>query len=177
MLQYYCAFLHKSSKQPFLNPVFFPPSHVHCPLQMRFLQCPPDLTGKTNYFDEADLFYSSPLNWLKEEFHGNSTLLPSHLVFFSVLKQVWKPHNNPLVVLDSRVLGLLRQCPILGIEVVPWALLLPEVLRSQLGQVTSSHYQTSYKHMCILFFQWDLSIECISDYQNKSMWSPTNPAS
>ncbi|KAJ6664343.1 hypothetical protein lerEdw1_008562 [Lerista edwardsae] len=66
-------------------------SHVHCPLQMRFLQCPPDLTGKTNYHDEADLFYSNPLNWLKEEFHGNSTLLPSHLVLFSVLQQDISP--------------------------------------------------------------------------------------
>ncbi|XP_062998904.1 GPI mannosyltransferase 3 [Elgaria multicarinata webbii] len=61
-------------------------SHVHCPLQLRFLQCPPDLTGRKDYLDEADLFYASPLKWLREEF-SNATLLPSHLVLFSVLEQ------------------------------------------------------------------------------------------
>ncbi|XP_048812839.1 GPI mannosyltransferase 3 [Lagopus muta] len=61
-------------------------SHVHCPLKMRFLQCPPDLTGNESYVDEADLFYSNPLGWLNKEFY-NDTLLPSHLIFFSVLEQ------------------------------------------------------------------------------------------
>ncbi|KAI6078079.1 GPI mannosyltransferase 3 [Aix galericulata] len=61
-------------------------SHVHCPLKMRFLQCPPDLTGNESYIDEADVFYSNPLGWLNKEFH-NDTLLPSHLIFFSVLEQ------------------------------------------------------------------------------------------
>ncbi|NWI09337.1 PIGB mannosyltransferase, partial [Crypturellus soui] len=61
-------------------------SHVHCPLKMRFLQCPPDLTGNESYIDEADLFYSNPLAWLNEEFYSD-TLLPSHLIIFSVLEQ------------------------------------------------------------------------------------------
>ncbi|KAM6060864.1 GPI mannosyltransferase 3 isoform 3-T3 [Theristicus caerulescens] len=61
-------------------------SHVHCPLKMRFLQCPPDLTGNDSYVDEADVFYSNPLGWLNKEFY-NDTLLPSHLIFFSVLEQ------------------------------------------------------------------------------------------
>ncbi|KAM3828390.1 GPI mannosyltransferase 3 isoform 2-T2 [Vipera latastei] len=61
-------------------------SHIHCPLQMRFLQCPPDLMGRSNYLDEADLFYSHPLQWLNKEF-PNATQLPSHLVFFNVLEQ------------------------------------------------------------------------------------------
>ncbi|NXH66291.1 PIGB mannosyltransferase, partial [Hydrobates tethys] len=61
-------------------------SHVHCPLKMRFLQCPPDLMGNESYIDEADVFYSNPLGWLNKEFH-NDTLLPSHLIFFSVLEQ------------------------------------------------------------------------------------------
>ncbi|XP_040979665.1 GPI mannosyltransferase 3 isoform X3 [Aquila chrysaetos chrysaetos] len=61
-------------------------SHVHCPLKMRFLQCPPDLTGNESYIDEADVFYSNPLGWLNKEFY-NDTLLPSHLIFFSVLEQ------------------------------------------------------------------------------------------
>ncbi|KAH0619758.1 hypothetical protein JD844_014015 [Phrynosoma platyrhinos] len=66
-------------------------SHIHCPLQLRFLQCPPDLTGRTNYQDEADLFYSAPLGWLQEEFAANTSLLPSHMVLFSVLEQDISP--------------------------------------------------------------------------------------
>ncbi|XP_061450809.1 GPI mannosyltransferase 3 isoform X2 [Rhineura floridana] len=65
-------------------------SHVHCPLELRFLQCPPDLTGRTNYLDEADLFYTDPLHWLKGKF-SNITLLPTHLVFFSALEQAISP--------------------------------------------------------------------------------------
>ncbi|XP_026537908.1 GPI mannosyltransferase 3 [Notechis scutatus] len=61
-------------------------SHIHCPLQMRFLQCPPNLMGRSNYLDEADLFYSHPLPWLNKEF-PNTTQLPSHLVFFNGLEQ------------------------------------------------------------------------------------------
>ncbi|XP_073159909.1 GPI mannosyltransferase 3 isoform X2 [Lepidochelys kempii] len=60
-------------------------SHVHCPLPMRFLRCPPDLTGNESYLDEADIFYSNPLKWLNEEFYNGT--LPTHLVFFSVLEQ------------------------------------------------------------------------------------------
>ncbi|XP_077041457.1 GPI alpha-1,2-mannosyltransferase 3 isoform X2 [Agelaius phoeniceus] len=61
-------------------------SHVHCPLKMRFLQCPPDLSGNASYVDEADVFYSNPLGWLNKEFY-NDTLLPSHLILFNVLEQ------------------------------------------------------------------------------------------
>ncbi|XP_051053896.1 GPI mannosyltransferase 3 isoform X1 [Phodopus roborovskii] len=61
-------------------------SHVHCPLSMRFLQCPPDLTGKTQYLDEADMFYLNPLSWLQQEFGSNASL-PTHLVTFSVLEK------------------------------------------------------------------------------------------
>ncbi|KAF5925406.1 hypothetical protein HPG69_001851 [Diceros bicornis minor] len=61
-------------------------SHVHYPLPMRFLQCPPDLTGKSQYLDEADIFYLNPLNWLYKEFHNDSTL-PTHLIIFSVLEE------------------------------------------------------------------------------------------
>ncbi|XP_020836943.1 GPI alpha-1,2-mannosyltransferase 3 [Phascolarctos cinereus] len=61
-------------------------SHVHCPLPMRFLQCPPDLIGKENYLDEADKFYLNPLSWLNEEF-SSSILLPTHLIIFSVLEE------------------------------------------------------------------------------------------
>ncbi|XP_026635201.1 GPI mannosyltransferase 3 isoform X1 [Microtus ochrogaster] len=61
-------------------------SHVHCPLSMRFLQCPPDLTGKSQYLDEADMFYLNPLSWLQQEFRSNASL-PTHLVTFSVLEK------------------------------------------------------------------------------------------
>ncbi|XP_012971538.1 GPI mannosyltransferase 3 [Mesocricetus auratus] len=61
-------------------------SHVHCPLSMRFLQCPPDLTGKAQYLDEADVFYLNPLSWLRQEFRSNASL-PTHLVTFSVLEK------------------------------------------------------------------------------------------
>ncbi|XP_045863329.1 GPI mannosyltransferase 3 isoform X2 [Meles meles] len=61
-------------------------SHVHYPLPMRFLQCPPDLTGKSQYLDEADIFYLNPLNWLDKEFHNDSTL-PTHLIIFSILEE------------------------------------------------------------------------------------------
>jgi phosphatidylinositol glycan class B len=56
---------------------------------MRFLQCPPDLTGKTQYLDEADIFYLNPLNWLHKEFHNDASL-PTHLIIFSVLEEVSK---------------------------------------------------------------------------------------
>ncbi|XP_065404021.1 GPI mannosyltransferase 3 isoform X2 [Macaca fascicularis] len=61
-------------------------SHVHCPLPMRFLQCPPDLTGKSQYLDEADVFYLNPLNWLHREFHDDASL-PTHLITFSILEE------------------------------------------------------------------------------------------
>lgn len=61
-------------------------SHVHHPLPMRFLQCPPNLTGESHYHDEADTFYLNPSKWLDKEFHKNSTL-PTHLFIFSVLEE------------------------------------------------------------------------------------------
>lgn len=65
-------------------------SHVHYPLPMRFLQCPPDLTGKTDYLVEADMFYLNPLKWLYMEFQNDSQL-PTHLIIFSVLEEEISP--------------------------------------------------------------------------------------
>ncbi|KAM9714779.1 GPI mannosyltransferase 3 isoform 2-T2 [Dama dama] len=65
-------------------------SHVHYPLPMRFLQCPPDLTGKTDYLVEADMFYLNPLKWLYMEFQNDSSL-PTHLIIFSVLEEEISP--------------------------------------------------------------------------------------
>ena len=69
-------------------------SYVHQNLSMRFLECPP--SDKPRYIDEADKFFSKPLEWLTEEFqpsHSDSSSkqldhLPSHLVFFSGLLPV-----------------------------------------------------------------------------------------
>ncbi|XP_045679883.1 GPI mannosyltransferase 3 isoform X2 [Phyllostomus hastatus] len=80
-------------------------SHVHYPLPMRFLQCPPDLTGKSQYLDEADLFYQNPLSWLYEEFHNNSTL-PTYLILFSILEE-W---NVTIMLLRATHCALTHTC-------------------------------------------------------------------
>ncbi|RMB94410.1 hypothetical protein DUI87_29221 [Hirundo rustica rustica] len=79
-------FLQEQRKADLILLNCIPVGHVHCPLKMRFLQCPPNLTGNESYVDEADVFYSNPLGWLNKEFY-NDTLLPSHLILFNVLEQ------------------------------------------------------------------------------------------
>uniref|UniRef100_A0A3Q2FPT4 Mannosyltransferase n=1 Tax=Cyprinodon variegatus TaxID=28743 RepID=A0A3Q2FPT4_CYPVA len=71
----------------FLMPCHSTPfySHVHCPLKMRFLECPPDL-GEDGYFEEAAQFYNNPLLWLRTSFPYKSSL-PTHLVLFDVLEK------------------------------------------------------------------------------------------
>ncbi|XP_055363363.1 GPI mannosyltransferase 3 isoform X2 [Betta splendens] len=71
----------------FLMPCHSTPhySHVHCPLKMRFLECPPDL-GEKGYVDEAEQFYDDPLLWLQTSFPYKSSL-PTHLIFFDVLEK------------------------------------------------------------------------------------------
>ncbi|XP_075905542.1 GPI alpha-1,2-mannosyltransferase 3 [Nelusetta ayraudi] len=71
----------------FLMPCHSTPfySHVHCPMKMRFLECPPDL-GQDGYVEEAARFYSDPLIWLRTSFPYKSSL-PSHLVLFNVLEK------------------------------------------------------------------------------------------
>ncbi|XP_035276010.1 GPI mannosyltransferase 3 [Anguilla anguilla] len=72
----------------FLMPCHSTPfySHMHCPIGMRFLQCPPDLTGSKSYVDEADLFFADPNGWLRTTY-PNPASLPSHMVFFDVLEE------------------------------------------------------------------------------------------
>ncbi|KTG02930.1 hypothetical protein cypCar_00044850 [Cyprinus carpio] len=72
----------------FLMPCHSTPlySHLHCPLKLRFLECPPDLTGNKEYVDEADVFFSNPLHWLQTSFPSQSTL-PSHIVLFDCLEK------------------------------------------------------------------------------------------
>lgn len=71
----------------FLMPCHSTPyySHIHCPIRMRFLECPPDL-GQEGYVDEADIFYRDPLLWLRTSFPYKSSL-PTHLLLFNVLEQ------------------------------------------------------------------------------------------
>uniref|UniRef100_A0A8C2EXF8 Mannosyltransferase n=1 Tax=Cyprinus carpio TaxID=7962 RepID=A0A8C2EXF8_CYPCA len=72
----------------FLMPCHSTPlySHLHCPLNLRFLECPPDLTGNEEYVDEADVFFSNPLHWLRTSFPSQSTL-PSHILLFDCLEK------------------------------------------------------------------------------------------
>ncbi|KAM7424081.1 hypothetical protein PAMA_000437 [Pampus argenteus] len=71
----------------FLMPCHSTPfySHVHCPVKMRFLECPPDL-GEESYVDEAERFYDDPLHWLRTSFPYKSSL-PTHLILFDVLEK------------------------------------------------------------------------------------------
>ncbi|XP_061670107.1 GPI mannosyltransferase 3-like isoform X1 [Syngnathoides biaculeatus] len=60
-------------------------SHVHCPLKMRFLECPPDL-GQADYVNESDRFNEDPLLWLQTSYpHARSR--PTHLVLFDVMEK------------------------------------------------------------------------------------------
>ncbi|XP_028811554.1 GPI alpha-1,2-mannosyltransferase 3 isoform X1 [Denticeps clupeoides] len=90
-LQPLCDHVTPNSSQTqvlFLMPCHSTPffSHIHCPLKMRFLECPPDLTGDMNYVDEADAFYTDPGRWLARTYPYKESL-PSHIVFFDVLEQ------------------------------------------------------------------------------------------
>ncbi|XP_056121925.1 GPI mannosyltransferase 3 [Rhinichthys klamathensis goyatoka] len=77
-----------STELLFLMPCHSTPlySHLHCPLKLRFLECPPDLTANEEYVDEAAVFFSNPLHWLRTSFPSQSTL-PSHIVLFDFLEK------------------------------------------------------------------------------------------
>ncbi|XP_008335169.1 GPI mannosyltransferase 3 [Cynoglossus semilaevis] len=71
----------------FLMPCHSTPyySHIHCPIKMKFLECPPDL-GQEGYVDEAKTFFTEPLHWLTVTF-SNQSSLPTHLILFDVLEE------------------------------------------------------------------------------------------
>ncbi|TTD92248.1 GPI mannosyltransferase 3 [Bagarius yarrelli] len=80
-----------SSPEPrvlFLMPCHSTPlySHLHCPISLRFLECPPDLRGDPDYVDESAKFYMDPLGWLGTSYPNGSSL-PSHLVLFHPLEE------------------------------------------------------------------------------------------
>ncbi|KAJ0056182.1 hypothetical protein NL108_003478, partial [Boleophthalmus pectinirostris] len=88
-LQSLCDVSRSNNLQPnvlFLMPCHSTPyySHLHCPISMRFLECPPNLGD--SYVDESAIFYDDPLQWLKASFPYKSSL-PSHLVMFDVLEK------------------------------------------------------------------------------------------
>lgn len=88
-LQSLCDVRGNSRLQPnvlFLMPCHSTPyySHLHCPIKMRFLECPPNL-GE-GYVDESVIFYDNPLQWLRASYPYKSSL-PSHLVMFDVLEK------------------------------------------------------------------------------------------
>uniref|UniRef100_UPI00358E75BB GPI mannosyltransferase 3-like isoform X2 n=1 Tax=Myxine glutinosa TaxID=7769 RepID=UPI00358E75BB len=72
----------------FLTPCHATPfySHIHCPLSMRFLECPPPLLYMKDNRDEAAEFYVDPKSWLEHEFQSSS--LPTHVVLFNTLEEV-----------------------------------------------------------------------------------------
>ncbi|KAA0715260.1 GPI mannosyltransferase 3 [Triplophysa tibetana] len=72
----------------FLMPCHSTPlySHLHCPLKLRFLECPPDLTGNKEYVDEAEMFFSDPLSWMRRSF-SSQEMLPTHVVMFDCLEK------------------------------------------------------------------------------------------
>ncbi|KAJ8272394.1 hypothetical protein COCON_G00112530 [Conger conger] len=87
-LQQLCDITDPQPEILFLMPCHSTPfySHMHCPIRMRFLECPPDLTGSKSYVDEADLFFADPNGWLRSAY-PNPESLPSHMVFFDTLEQ------------------------------------------------------------------------------------------
>ncbi|XP_077475875.1 GPI alpha-1,2-mannosyltransferase 3-like isoform X2 [Stigmatopora argus] len=60
-------------------------SHVHCPLKMRFLECPPDL-GRPDYENKSDRFNENPLLWLRT-WYPHAPSLPTHLILFDVMEK------------------------------------------------------------------------------------------
>jgi len=71
----------------FLMPCHSTPlySHIHTNITTRFLHCEPNLSGSTNYTEEADQFYADPVKWL--EVNLQSSTKPTHLVMFDVLEK------------------------------------------------------------------------------------------
>jgi phosphatidylinositol glycan class B len=67
----------------FLMPCHSTPfySHVHLNVSMRFLQCTPNFENVSNYFDEADTFYSNPHKFITENV-STVSLPPRLLIMF-----------------------------------------------------------------------------------------------
>lgn len=57
-------------------------SHIHINASLQFLGCPPNLSNRDNYTDEADVFYHQPEDWLLA---NASTNPPGYLMIFDPL--------------------------------------------------------------------------------------------
>lgn len=63
-------------------------SYIHRNVTMRFLTCEPNLTGQSNYTDEADIFYADPQTWLDDWTRDLSQdTYATHLVMFNSLSE------------------------------------------------------------------------------------------
>lgn len=70
----------------FYTYLLFAFSYLHRNISMRFLTCEPNLKQEENYVDEADVFYSDPVLWLKLQYAATAAPWPSHLVYFNSLQ-------------------------------------------------------------------------------------------
>jgi len=72
----------------FLMPCHSTPlySHLHLNITTRILTCEPNLLDKSNYTDEADVFFENPKKWLEDSYSSETiNNLPTHIVMFDVL--------------------------------------------------------------------------------------------
>ncbi|KRY75004.1 GPI mannosyltransferase 3 [Trichinella pseudospiralis] len=70
----------------FLMPCHSTPfySHLHRPVEMRFLTCEPNLNNITNYISESDMFHKYPEIWIQSEMRN---IRPTHLVLYENMYQ------------------------------------------------------------------------------------------
>ncbi|XP_008551439.1 GPI mannosyltransferase 3 [Microplitis demolitor] len=85
----------------FLTPCHSTPfySHVHENIPMEFLTCEPNLNNQENYQDQADIFFSNPMDWIENRYSNSS--LPKLLVMYdNLVPQIGKflDDNYRLVV-------------------------------------------------------------------------------
>ncbi|KAJ9576489.1 hypothetical protein L9F63_006702 [Diploptera punctata] len=75
----------KATRPMFLMPCHSTPlySYLHSPMEIKFLTCEPDFTGKEQYLDEADVFFKNPEKWLIENFNKYENI--THIVMYDTL--------------------------------------------------------------------------------------------
>ncbi|CAL7934407.1 unnamed protein product [Xylocopa violacea] len=74
----------------FLTPCHATPlySHLHVNVSTRILTCEPNFTNDTSYVDEADVFFSNPMQWLDRNYDINeSVTIPKYVVLFDNIVQ------------------------------------------------------------------------------------------
>ncbi|CDW52878.1 GPI mannosyltransferase 3 [Trichuris trichiura] len=75
-------------------------SHVHAPVQMRFLTCMPETLSQRVYIDESDNFHRDPSTWLEREL-SIAGRRPTHIVIYaktaSLVANVFRKENYSLI--------------------------------------------------------------------------------